>query len=585
MSKKWLIGTIIMILVFVTACSGNGGNTPSGNSGGSTPPASSGGGQSGGNAVVEEEIDPYGPMAETLTINIAQMLPQGDYPLPEGETIDDNSMTRFYEDVLNIKLNRVWTAVQGDAYNQKAMLSIASRDLPDAMRVNEEQLRLMVQAGLLEDLTEVFDKYASPKMKELHLVQAEGKTLETATFDGKLYGIPDTSLHGNAISLTFVRKDWLDQLQLPEPKTLDDIVNIARAFVENDMSGTGNTVGMTGPNTPELSSNKGGRLHGFDGVFASFKSFPRNWVRDDNGAVTYGSIQPQTKDALAKLREIYAAGLIDKEFFLRENADELLLSGQTGIMFGPWVLGWGNIASSFETNPDAVWKAYAAPLADDGKFYSHLQPISNDYLVVRKGFEHPEALMKGVNLKNAIDRQASDVPRDLFDRYQAEVKAKNINVTLDIFRVNSDDVNAVTNRRNLLLDALDGKITRDDLPDEIKTHFDIFSTYMDDTTVIKNYPKVVSEGGYTITQMNGSQAYIVGGNALSQGYEGVPSLLYVPTETMKTRWANLTKLEDETFLKIVIGQAPLDSFDAFVDEWRKLGGDTIIKEVEEMIAQ
>ena len=67
---------------------------------------------------------------------------------------------------------------------------------------------------------------------------------ESATVDGKLYGLPLTNDVGDGASLIFVRKDWMDRLNLEEPKTLDDLIAMAQAFVDNDMSGSGNTIGL-----------------------------------------------------------------------------------------------------------------------------------------------------------------------------------------------------------------------------------------------------------------------------------------------------------------------------------------------------
>ncbi|WP_239297125.1 hypothetical protein [Paenibacillus sp. ACRRY] len=52
---------------------------------------------------------------------------------------------------------------------------------------------------------------------------------------------------------------------------------------------------------------------------------------------------------------------------------------------------------------------------------------------------------------------------------------------------------------------------------------------------------------------------------------------------MESRWSNLKKLEDETFLKIIMGAAPLDTFDTFVSDWKKQGGDKITEEVKEYV--
>ena len=61
------------------------------------------------------------------------------------------------------------------------------------------------------------------------------------------------------------------------------------------------------------------------------------------------------------------------------------------------------------------------------------------------------------------------------------------------------------------------------------------------------------------------------------------SLIYSETPTMEKKWSNLKKKEDEVFLKIIIGEASLDEFDTFVEEWKVEGGDEITTEVQETL--
>ena len=49
---------------------------------------------------------------------------------------------------------------------------------------------------------------------------------------------------------------------------------------------------------------------------------------------------------------------------------------------------------------------------------------------------------------------------------------------------------------------------------------------------------------------------------------------------MDSKWATLEKLEDETFLKILNGEASIDAFDEYVEQWNALGGSDIIAELE-----
>jgi len=55
------------------------------------------------------------------------------------------------------------------------------------------------------------------------------------------------------------------------------------------------------------------------------------------------------------------------------------------------------------------------------------------------------------------------------------------------------------------------------------------------------------------------------------------------TETMERTWATLSAMENETIMKIIHGEADISAFDTFVDNWRKLGGDDIIKEITDTL--
>jgi putative aldouronate transport system substrate-binding protein len=75
----------------------------------------------------------------------------------------------------------------------------------------------------------------------------------------------------------------------------------------------------------------------------------------------------------------------------------------------------------------------------------------------------------------------------------------------------------------------------------------------------------------------------VGMSPLQQPYKKTYSVTYTQTKTTESKWPTLDKLEKETFLKIIMGAAPLDSFDKFVQDWKKQGGDQILAEVDEAV--
>lgn len=63
----------------------------------------------------------------------------------------------------------------------------------------------------------------------------------------------------------------------------------------------------------------------------------------------------------------------------------------------------------------------------------------------------------------------------------------------------------------------------------------------------------------------------------------VSGVFYGKTPTMARKWVNLKKLEDETFVQIIMGSKPLDAFDQFVADWKRLGGDEVTGEVREAV--
>ena len=55
------------------------------------------------------------------------------------------------------------------------------------------------------------------------------------------------------------------------------------------------------------------------------------------------------------------------------------------------------------------------------------------------------------------------------------------------------------------------------------------------------------------------------------------------TETMEDYWTNLTSMEDEVFMKIVMNEVGIEAFDQFVQDWKAQGGDSSTGEVQEYV--
>ena len=532
-------------------------------------------GGSDSNTTNGKDKDPFGAYEEAITISIGHEVDPTDTSLTDGDTPLDNKYTRNVKENLNIDVEHAFTASPAN-YDQKVSLAIASNDLPDAMVVGPVELRQMVEADQLADLTEVYEDYASPAIKEI-IDSTGGIALDNVTFDGKIMAIPNAQASADGVHNLWIRQDWLDKLGLEAPKTIEELKEVAKAFVEQDPDGNGkdDTIGLAGPDaSTKLYANfleSSNNLYGFDGIFSALHSYPGYWLEGEDGGAVYGSILPETKEALATLRDMYAEGLIDKEMGVREDSAESVISGKTGMFSGPFWMPYGPITDAVKQDPNANWQSYAAPLDENGEYTPHLMTPTSYYVVVRKGYEHPEAAMKILNNLLANESKFDEMEGGGGPGHYPLRLVYAPNDEMEVTTVAMREVLAGTKKPEDYANMPSYKLLATDVQNVADAKLEPY-----DDMNIKNW---------NIDSPHFTRAYsaLVGTAPLVDNeIKGVSSLIYSQTSTMEKRWVNLKKLEDETFLKIITGAMPLDAFDKFVEDWKNQGGDQITEEVAEV---
>jgi putative aldouronate transport system substrate-binding protein len=523
--------------------------------------------------------DPYGKSASAVVMTTVRSFETTE-KLPAGDTPETNQFTRYVKDSLNVDVQYLWTSSTAD-YNTKVDLSIASGDLPDAMVVNLAQFTELVKSDQIADLTATYNTYVAPPVKQM-MDSSKGVALKAVSFNGKIMAIPALTVPDDGYQLMWIRKDWLDKLGLPIPQTMDDIEKAAQAFVSKDPggNGAGKTIGILGP-------QNGGLLYAdflqptngnftFDPVFGSFHAFPGFWIKDANGQAAYGSIQPETKTALAKLADLYKKGLIDPEMGVRKDSSAPIAAGAVGIYFGEWWNGYWPLPDAIKNNPNANWQAYAVPLDGSGVWNPHQGTPATSFVVVRKGYEHPEAAMRIVNLFNRDESK--------FDL----TKGSLANEVLRIPQAMYDEGNVTY---QALMDILAGKTQPADYKDPKYAPYKLLADDVTKIQKVKGAPIDNMDIQYWTPQADlsaWSRMYSIldGDGAIYNPIGGkdkvnvVFSLTYAPTPTVTSKWVNLKKMEDETFLKIILGTASIDTFDQFVKDWKAQGGDQMTSEVQ-----
>ena len=522
---------------------------------------------------------PFSKYAETVTVHLGGSM-NPNAKIPDGMSYEDNSYTRFLKDDLNIKVVYDWVASSSD-YDEKMNLCIGSGTIPEMMNVNATQYRALLKYDMIQPLDQYFEDYASDKLKGF--VKSGGEELKKCITNdkGEMMAIPAPSMMVGEMNEMWIRQDWLDKLGLEAPRTWDEMVKVAEAFVTQDPDGNGedDTIGILGPGNSNHINDIGDNQFGLDPLFCSFQSYPQYWLQDEDGTVKYGSIQPETRTALEKIQKLYTDKLIDPEMLVRSNCQETLLSGKVGIFFGPWWSGYTFADATLAGEAD--WRAYFTPLSEDGNYYTHMPDPTSKYVVVSKSCKNPEAAFKMISYQVANGQHwtddgitSSDMSiSDFYPLWNAYDNADEIEVsteTLEKYLAGEITMDDVDFSQHILLKS-DMEAVKE-LKKEPYDDFSLDKWNLDSDLAKTNLPRLVS--------------LLVGGAPyVNDKYIPVYNAYSGPTETMQAKWANLKKMEEETFAKIIMGKADISEFDTFVKNWKSQGGDQILKEINDELSK
>ena len=522
---------------------------------------------------------PFSKYAETVTVHLGDSM-NPNAKIPDGMSYEDNSYTRFLKDDLNIKVVYDWVASSSD-YDEKMNLCIGSGTIPEMMNVNATQYRALLKYDMIQPLDQYFEDYASDKLKGF--VKSGGEELKKCITNdkGEMMAIPAPSMMVGEMNEMWIRQDWLDKLGLEAPRTWDEMVKVAEAFVTQDPDGNGedDTIGILGPGNSNHINDIGDNQFGLDPLFCSFQSYPQYWLQDEDGTVKYGSIQPETKTALEKIQKLYTDKLIDPEMLVRSNCQETLLSGKVGIFFGPWWSGYTFADATLAGEAD--WRAYFTPLSEDGNYYTHMPDPTSKYVVVSKSCKNPEAAFKMISYLVANEQHwtddgitSSDMScADFYPLWNGYDNADEIEVSTETLEkylageITMDDVDF--SQHKLLKSDMEAV---KELKKEPYDDFSLDKWNLDSDLAKTNLPRLVS--------------LLVGGAPyVNDKYIPVYNAYSGQTETMEAKWANLKKMEEETFAKIIMGKADISEFDTFVKNWKSQGGDQILKEINDELSK
>lgn len=199
-------------------------------------------------------------------------------------------------------------------------LLLASGGMPDIIEYNWYTFpggpEKAITDGYILKLNEVIDKYA-PDLKD-YLQKNKEVDKQVKTDAGSYYVFP--FIRGDEKLLVsggpIIRKDWLDEVGLKVPSTIDEWYTTLKAFKEKKNA--------TAPLSFRLNYLNWGTFSGAYGVTKGI------YVEDSK--VKFGQMEPGYKDFMATFRKWYSEGLLDKNIATVDNKilDSNVTDNKTG---------------------------------------------------------------------------------------------------------------------------------------------------------------------------------------------------------------------------------------------------------------
>lgn len=300
------------------------------------------------------------PIQTEETLSIWSSLPRANSVVAEYAETD---FAKLREEMTGVKATYRQAPVgqEKEAFN----ILIASGELPDIIEYSwgsyEGGIDKAIDEGVIIGLDDILPESA-PNLYNYLQNDPEADRF-CKSYNGQYYAFPHIREANTSYRGPMVRKDWLDELGLPIPETIDDWYVMLKAFKEKK--------GATTPLTLPIQLINQGAFLGAYGVKIDF------YIDEDHN-VKYGPIEPGFKEGLMTLNKWYEEGLLDKNFATLnpQEWDANMLTGKSGATIGNGGGHLGKWMTAMETeNPDFYLYGVQYPTLNKGEIpkFGHME--------------------------------------------------------------------------------------------------------------------------------------------------------------------------------------------------------------------
>ena len=258
-----------------------------------------------------EGFEEFGRISEdTITLSLAARYVAGQY------TTDFASTDQFkeYEKRLGIRFDV--SAYDLEQWPSKLTLMMASDEMPDLIAyadMSSIDVEKYGKDGYLLDFSQYLD--IMPNLKKRMEEYPEYEATITSE-NGSIYAFSTltASSEYSMVRPIYLSKKWLDNLNLEEPKTLEEFYNVLKAFKEQDANGNGDP-------TDEIPMGRADTVFWPDmpilwsfGIFGQSEAY--YLMPQDDNAIVLGDTTENYKAYLHFMRKLYEEGLMNVDAFV-----------------------------------------------------------------------------------------------------------------------------------------------------------------------------------------------------------------------------------------------------------------------------
>ncbi len=273
---------------------------------------------------------------------------------PIAKNFGETPLAKELEKRTGVKVTYLHPAMNQE---QEALnLMIAGGDLPDVIEYWWTAFpggpNSAINNGAILRLNDVYNKYA-PNLKKYLKSHSDWDRM-TKTDEGDYYVFPFFRA-GVSLLVTsgpVIRKDWLEELKLPLPETIDDWYVTLKAFKEKK--------GATVPLTTSLVNLRSDYGPAFDVCGDQLGYYV------EKGKVNFSYNTPGYKEFLRTMNKWYSEGLLDRNFtqFSNKIRDAYMVTGKSGATDAPAASGigaWLDVMEKKDPKYDITATRYCSP--------------------------------------------------------------------------------------------------------------------------------------------------------------------------------------------------------------------------------